>query len=304
MGNSNRRAVGLVGVVIGSMSWGCPVGPWGPSLEGDGGTRDAGVAGGGSEDAGAPEVVTTVGSVGRIDVSPDAVWAAFFDGNSVFRASASQACVAHERSSNQPFSNAGTLRVVGATAPADAGAPVTVTAEGIAGENAYYVVLPPEEVLFLPNGEDRVEVRLSGLAPSFPPMPPISLRAPSTEFVDVLLPLDASPGEIRLSRGAPLDFEWVPPADGVPEVVVIVELDGNQRYAAVYCTWPASAGEGHIPGALLGAVREKMGGEAPIWGYLSFFTGSGEEVFGPGSSYFASIPAGFSTLPGQNLSFE
>lgn len=298
MGQHSVRSSGLLGMLVGGLLSGCQLELWWPPPEGGGGGDEGGGGGGAT---GTPEVIISSGSSGRIDVSPDVVGAWFHEGGVLLRMRDSSDCIAHVHHET-PYADAGTLGVVGPS-PTGGGAPISLTLEALEDRN-YLAYLPPEQLLFLPNGVDRVDVRLSGLAPGFPAMPPTTLQAPSTEFVEMLLPEDAEPESIQMPLGGPLDLLWVPPSGGgVPEIVVIVEVYG-QRYGAVYCTWPAESGHGQVPGLLLHAVRAKVGGPSPIVGYLNVFTGSGEARLTPTSSYFALIAAGFVSLPGQNLAFE
>jgi len=251
----------------------------------DSGAADVGDTGSSeaSTDAGAT-IQTTVGSTGYIRLFNDAVFASFYEDDTILRASNAPECVVHFRSPTKPRSQAGSITIGGPVVGVDGGPaqPLIGTPDPIA-ENEYLVFDP---AVFPSNDDLQVTVEGAG-SDAFPAMPAQALRPPPATLVKLTAPAHDG-GPLSVSSTQPLQLTWTPPASakaGATMVVAFTEIKvpPSGKTASLFCNYPLAAGSAKVPPNLLAALKAVVGAGAA--GTLSVFAGGGKEFTANGASY-------------------
>lgn len=238
-----------------------------------------------------PTISRVTGSTGYVRVFNDAVFAEFYEDDTIVRASNAPECVVHVRSQSKPASPAGTLTIAGPVVGAEGGpdAPITIEPDPDGG-NQYMAFADP----VFPAG-DALQVWVEGTATeSFPVMPAQVLRPPPADVVAVTAPAADADGALLIDSAAPLAIAWTPPAAPQADARMVFEMTGiddldTSKIASLFCSFPLAAGSATIPANLLAEVRAQVGGTGSATGFVKAFAGGAKEFTGGGVSYFLEV---------------
>jgi hypothetical protein len=256
------------------------------SLANDASTKPDGTSNLDAGDAGS-EVTRVLGSTGVVTIGVDSIIGSFYEDDTILRTASAPDCVAHVRSSSKGTSSAGTLSVGGPIVGADGGAPneIELTAEVSPFAYEHFgPVFPADEVMLL-------QVQVSGGA-AFPALPLQALRTSPPASVAITKPAPDVDGNIIVPSNAPFEITWTAPAGALADQRLVVALsglnvEGGAKRAALYCSYPLSAGTAALPAALLAELKVLVGANAP--GLFHAWAGGQKEVATATSSYVIEV---------------
>jgi hypothetical protein len=260
------------------------------------GSRDGSVqAEGASADASAPDandagkvvpkITSSSGSTGDVHVFNDYVTAAFHEDDTILRSDAAPDCLVHVRSETKPFSPAGTLTIGGPIVGSDGGTAsiIEVTPDAVGYYEYVGSVFPATDDLLL-------QIEASSTV-TFPAMSVQSLRLPPANPIVVTKPALPDSGNLAISSTEPLEIAWTVPSGAKPDLRVGVrfnEINGEgSKLATLYCSFPLSAGAGHVPADLLSAIKNQVGTTGT--GLVEVHVGSQKEFSSKGASYVIAV---------------
>lgn len=259
------------------------------SLDGNDASPGAPDSGSDAEVDAGPTISSEVGVTGYVRLFNDAIFAEFYEDDTILRASNAPECVVHVRSQSKPASPAGTLTIGGPVVGATGGPPeaITVEPDPEAGNGYAFFILDPDQGGVFPSDDALQVVVESAGTDSFPAMAGQALRPPPAELVPVTAPATDA-GVLTVDSTTSLPITWTAPATPQSGGRMIFEysvIDGpaSSKIASIFCSYPLSAGSAAIPANLLAEVRARIGAGAV--GYLKVYAGGAKEVADAGVSY-------------------
>lgn len=272
----------------------------------DGGTQDASDASDASDggrdvqvEAEAGVVITaTVANSAWIQIADDVIFAAFYEDNTILRASDAPHCFALLRSSSKPLSPGGDITVGGDAVGTDGGPPAAVKVTQPAN-NDYVNFMDPGQTVFPgPGTSARVQVETSG-TDAFPALPVTTLRSSPLGTIQVTAPtLADGSANIVVKSDRPLDIRWALPDGGLPDAgaaepkisTSLWFLWKGARVGELHCGAPVSAGQTTLPASLLGELKRRISAATPIDGAsLRIYHGDHREVRVGDNVYFLQL---------------
>ena len=237
-----------------------------------------------------PEITTTVGPSGVVQVTSTAVVGDFYEATTIIRSSRAPDCVATIHSDGQALSDAGTLSLSSELVGTDAGLPTPIVIpRDTRGE--YFAEFAPFSDTPNPyDFHDSVEVQLSASgAPGLPAFTVERLQSPAYDTIHVTAPVVPESGELTLSSGTPVVASWQPPVlDACVSQRVwlyLFAIVGQGKVGSISCHYPLSAGAGQIPAELLTALSDGIDNPGVAPGAITLLVGDVTEVTTDGASY-------------------
>lgn len=268
--------------------------PAGCVTEVDAGVVDAGVEAGPADSASpVPELVTTIGSTGFVQIYNEGLIASFFEDDQIVHSPASPECVEHIRSGTKASSAAGDIVLSGENFGKDGGPPtLTVTPD----ETFQYLAFP-ERPLFLRESSMTVQFEKGGVV-AFPAIDAVTLHSPPPGTIQITTPVLPPDGQaVIVKSDAPFEVRWPAPA-AVPHQKMLVSLyfvTGPTRVGDIHCAFPLSDGVGAIPQRLLEDLKKRVGGTTGLGGRLRVLVGDQRAIEVSGASYVIELTAADST---------
>lgn len=237
-----------------------------------------------------PEVTTTVGPSGVVQVFSSAVVGDFYEATTIIRSSSAPDCVAIIHADGQALSNAGALTLSSELVGTDGGPPAPIDIPRDA-RGEYFAELAPFSDTPNPyHFHDSVEVQVSSSgAPGFPAFAVERLHSPAYDTIHVTAPLVPDSGELSISSSAALLASWQPPVlDACVSQRVwlyLFAVVGRGKVGSISCHYPLSAGEGQVPAELLTALSDGIDNPGLAPGAITLLVGDVTEVTTDGASY-------------------